>query len=37
MNRAVITKTMPQGNKTRMTMDERTKIETWIMQGAGLE
>lgn len=37
MNRAVITKTMPQGNKTKMTMEERTKIETWIMQGAKLD
>lgn len=37
MNRAVITKTMPQGNKTKMTMEERTKIETWIMQGAKME
>ena len=37
MNRAVITKTMPQGNKTKMTMEERTKIETWIMQGAKVE
>lgn len=37
MNRAVITKTMPQGNKTKMTMEERTKIETWIMQGAKIE
>jgi uncharacterized membrane protein len=37
MNRAVITKTMPQGNKTKMTAEERTKIETWIMQGAKLD
>jgi len=37
MNRAIITKTMPQGNKTKMTMEERTKVETWIMQGAKLD
>ncbi|MCH2022884.1 MAG: urate hydroxylase PuuD [Saprospiraceae bacterium] len=37
MNRAIITKTMPQGNKTRMTQKERDLIETWIMQGAKLD
>jgi uncharacterized membrane protein len=34
MNRAVITKTMPQGNKTQITNEERKLIGTWIVQGA---
>ncbi len=34
MTRAVRTKTMPQGNKTGMTEEERTVLKRWIMQGA---
>ncbi len=34
LNRAVTTKTMPLGNKTKMTDQERKLIETWIAQGA---
>ncbi len=34
LNRAVHTKTMPQGNKTGITNDEREKIGRWIAQGA---
>lgn len=34
MTRAVRTKTMPQGNKTGMTEDERTVLKRWILQGA---
>lgn len=37
MNRVVITKTMPQNNKTGITPDERELIRCWIMQGAKLE
>lgn len=37
LNRAVITKTMPQGNKTKITEAEREKIGIWIQQGANLE
>jgi uncharacterized membrane protein len=32
--RAVQTKTMPQGNKTEMTEDERELLRVWIDQGA---
>ena len=32
--RAVHTKTMPQGNKTEMTDDEREMLRVWIEQGA---
>lgn len=32
--RAVITKTMPQANKTHMTQEERDVIQCWIEQGA---
>ncbi len=32
--RAVQTKTMPQGNKTEMTEDERELLRIWIEQGA---
>ena len=32
--RAVITKTMPQGNKTNMTQEERDLIQCWIENGA---
>ena len=36
MTRAVRTKTMPQGNKTSMTDEERTILKRWILQGAQL-
>lgn len=36
LNRAVITKSMPQGNKTKMTDLERKTLEIWIAQGAKL-
>ncbi len=32
---AVLTHTMPQGNKTGMTQDERDLIGRWIAGGAG--
>jgi uncharacterized membrane protein len=34
LQRVVITKTMPQNNKTNMTPDERDMIRCWIEQGA---
>ncbi len=34
MERAVRTHTMPQGNKTGMTEEERTVLKRWILQGA---
>ncbi|MGG9971656.1 urate hydroxylase PuuD [Ferruginibacter sp. SUN002] len=34
MERAVITKTMPQNNKTSMTPEERDLLRCWIEQGA---
>lgn len=34
VNRVVATKTMPQGNKTKMTQNERDAIEIWVFQGA---
>lgn len=34
MQRAVRTHTMPQGNKTGMTEEERTILKRWILQGA---
>ena len=34
LNRVVETKTMPQGNKTGMTDEERDLIANWIAQGA---
>ncbi|HMC98322.1 MAG TPA: urate hydroxylase PuuD [Flavobacteriales bacterium] len=34
MARAVRTRTMPQGNKTGMTDEERTILKRWILQGA---
>jgi uncharacterized membrane protein len=34
LNRAIITKTMPQGNKTEMTQAERDLIQCWIENGA---
>ncbi len=37
MARAVRTKTMPQGNKTNMTDEERTILKRWILQGAKID
>lgn len=37
MQRVVITKTMPQNNKTGMTEEERNIIRCWIQQGASLK
>jgi uncharacterized membrane protein len=37
MQRVVITKTMPQNNKTGMTEEERNIIRCWIEQGASLK
>jgi uncharacterized membrane protein len=37
MQRVVITKTMPQNNKTNMTLEERDLIRCWIEQGASLK
>ncbi len=37
MLRVVITKTMPQNNKTAMTPEEREAIRCWIEQGANLK
>ena len=37
MQRVVITKTMPQNNKTNMTPEERELIRCWIEQGASLK
>ena len=34
MQRVVVTKTMPQNNKTNMTEEERNIIRCWIEQGA---
>ncbi len=34
MQRVVVTRTMPQNNKTNMTPDEREVIRCWIEQGA---
>jgi uncharacterized membrane protein len=34
MERVVITKTMPQNNKTNITQEERNMIGCWIRQGA---
>jgi len=36
MQRVVITKTMPQNNKTGITQEERDKIRCWIEQGTPL-
>ncbi|MBL7814841.1 MAG: urate hydroxylase PuuD [Saprospiraceae bacterium] len=36
MQRVVVTKTMPQNNKTNMTDEERALIGCWIQQGAKL-
>ena len=37
MQLVVITKTMPQNNKTNMTLEERELIRCWIEQGASLK
>ena len=37
MERAVVTKTMPLGNLTGMTEEERVTLGAWIAQGAKLE
>jgi uncharacterized membrane protein len=37
MQRVVITKTMPQNNKTNMTLEEREIIRCWIEQGASVK
>ena len=37
MERVVITKTMPQNNKTNITQEERDMIGCWIRQGALLK
>ncbi|HMO61767.1 MAG TPA: urate hydroxylase PuuD [Ferruginibacter sp.] len=37
MQRVVITKTMPQNNKTGITPEERDLIRCWIEQGASLQ
>ena len=37
MQRVVITKTMPQNNKTNMTPEEREAIRCWLEAGASLK
>ena len=37
MQRVVITKTMPQNNKTNITQEERDMIGCWIQQGATIK
>ncbi len=37
MQRVVLTKTMPQNNKTNMTLEERELIRCWIEQGGSLK
>ena len=37
MTRAVHTKTMPQNNKTNMTLEERKVLKIWIIQGAHID
>jgi uncharacterized membrane protein len=37
MERAVVTKTMPLGNLTGMTEDERSTLGAWIAQGARID
>ena len=37
LQRVVVTKTMPQNNKTNMTLEERDAIRCWIEQGALLK
>jgi len=37
MQRVVVTKNMPQNNKTNITLEERDLIRCWILQGAKTE
>jgi len=37
MQRVVLTKTMPQNNKTNMTPEERDAIRCWLEQGASIK
>ncbi len=37
MQRVVVTRTMPQNNKTNMTPEERDVIRCWLEQGAGIK
>lgn len=37
LQRVVLTKTMPQNNKTNMTLEEREIIRCWIEQGASIK
>ncbi len=37
MQRVVVTKTMPQNNKTNMTPEEREALRCWIEQGASVK
>jgi len=37
MQRVVVTKTMPQNNKTNMTPEERDAIRCWLEQGASIK
>jgi uncharacterized membrane protein len=37
LTRAVITKTMPQGNKTHITQEERDVIQCWIEHGSKIQ
>ena len=37
MQRVVLTKTMPQNNKTNMTPEERETLRCWIAQGANMK
>ncbi len=37
ITRAVRSKTMPPGNKTKMTEEERTILKRWILQGAKID
>ena len=37
MQRVVVTKTMPQNNKTNITQEERDLIRCWIEQGASVK
>ena len=37
MQRVVVTKTMPQNNKTNMTQKERDLVRCWIEQGAKIK
>ncbi|HET9433286.1 MAG TPA: hypothetical protein VFO37_05990, partial [Chitinophagaceae bacterium] len=37
MQRTILTKTMPQNNKTNMTEEERDLLRCWIEQGASIK